>query len=51
VFAAVATVLLVDPVGSLVAAYSILIAAGNKYGDDEGILRGFGEGVGDCPGH
>jgi hypothetical protein len=38
VYAAVATVLLVDPTGSLVAAYSNLIAVGNKHGNDEGIL-------------
>jgi hypothetical protein len=38
VFAAVETVLLVDPTGSLVAAYSNLIAAGNKHGGQEGIL-------------
>jgi hypothetical protein len=50
VFAAVATVLLVDTTGSLVAAYSNLIAAGNKHGNHEGILRGFGDGLGDCPG-
>jgi hypothetical protein len=50
VFAAVATVLLVDTTGSLVAAYSNLIAAGNKHGNHEGILRGFGNGLGDCPG-
>jgi hypothetical protein len=50
VFAAVATVLLVDPARSLVAAYSNLTAAGNKHGDQEGILRGLGEGIGDCPG-
>jgi hypothetical protein len=49
-FAAVATVLLVNTTGSLVAAYSNLIAAGNKHGDHEGILRGFGDGLGDCPG-
>jgi hypothetical protein len=50
VFAAVATVLLVDTTGSLVAAYSNLIAAGNKHGNHEGILAGFGDGPGDCPG-
>jgi hypothetical protein len=44
-------VLLVDPTGSLVAAYSNLIAAGNKHGNHEGILRGFGNGLGDCLGH
>jgi hypothetical protein len=41
VFAAVATVLLVDPAGSPVAVYSNLIAAGDKHGDHKGILRGF----------
>jgi hypothetical protein len=50
VFAAVATVLLVDMTGSLVAACSNLIAAGNKHGDHEGILCCFGDGLGDCPG-
>jgi hypothetical protein len=44
-------VLLVDPTGSLVAAYSNLIATGTKHGDHEGILRGFGEGLGNCPGY
>jgi hypothetical protein len=51
VFAAVATVLLVDPAGSLVAAYSNLIAASNKHGNHEGILRSFREGLRGCPGH
>jgi hypothetical protein len=32
------------------AAYSNLIAAGNKHGDHEGILRGLGEGIGECRG-
>jgi hypothetical protein len=50
VFAALATVLLVDTTGSLVAAYSNLIAADNKHGNHEGILWGFGDGLGDCPG-
>jgi hypothetical protein len=50
VFAAVATVLLVDTMGSLVAAYSNLIAAGNKHRDHEGILWGFRNGLDDCPG-
>jgi hypothetical protein len=50
VFAAVATVLLVDTTGSLVATYSNLLAAGNKDGNHEGILQGFGDGLGDCPG-
>jgi hypothetical protein len=50
VVATVATVLLVNTTGSLVAAYSNLIAAGNKHGNHEGILRGFGDGLGDCPG-
>jgi hypothetical protein len=50
VFVVVATVILVDTTGSLVAAYSNLIAAGNKHGNHEGILRDFGDGLGDCPG-
>jgi hypothetical protein len=45
------TVLLVDSTGSLIAVYSNRIAAGNKHGDHEDILRGFGDGLGDCPGH
>jgi hypothetical protein len=51
VSAAVVAVLLFDPVGSLVAAYLNLIVAGNKYVNHKGILRGFGNGLGGCPGH
>jgi hypothetical protein len=47
VFAAVATLLLVDLTGSLVTAYLNLIAAGTKHG----ILRSFREGLGGCPGY
>jgi hypothetical protein len=42
VFATVATVLLVDATGSLVATYSNIVAACNKHGNHKGILRGFG---------